>query len=130
MAKINVGDTLICHETGKQFTAEKQGCTFNYATDSAGNVFSDEGVDLAEKKELRDRSRPMGGYLSCDGKRFTGWKENILGYVVRSSIVTLTHFSYTHGKTMQAVRVRDIHGALWYGRGSPGIHINLRPMKG
>src|ERR1700692_1133854 len=95
---INVGDTLICHETGKQFTAERQGCTFNYASNDSGEVFSDEGVDIREKRELLDRTRPVSGYLSSDGTHFTGWKENVLGTVVSSHVMTLTRISYTHGR--------------------------------
>lgn len=127
MNTINIGDILTCAETGKTFTAEAQGCTLNYARNSVGEVFSDEGVNIREAREMLDRSKPFTGYLSCNGKTFGGWKGNVLGHVTRSSTVRLTRMSYTHGETMLAIRVRDVHGAQWYGRGSPGICVTLRP---
>jgi hypothetical protein len=125
-----VGQTVTCAETGKAFVVTTDGFTFNYAQDDAGNVYSDEGVDLREKRELLDRSRPFVGYLSSDGNHLTGWKGNILGRVVSRSTVRLTRWSYIHGRTIEAVRIRDIHGRLWYGRGNPGIAITIRAMKG
>lgn len=125
-----VGRELVCAETGKRFIGAVDGISTNYARDAEGNVYSDEGVDIRERRELLDRSKPFTCYLSSDGKRATGWKGNKLGDVVRSNSVRLTRRSYTHGAYIWAVRVRDVHGALWYGRGSPGIVITLRAMKG
>jgi hypothetical protein len=124
-----IGRTLTCAETGKQFIGASDGFTTNYARNDAGEVFSDEGVHLREVRALLDRSGPFTGYLSSDGKRLTGWKGNTLGHVVDSNSCELTRPSYTHGKYYQSVRVRDVHGREWYGRGSPGICIRLRPTK-
>jgi hypothetical protein len=124
-----IGRTLTCAETGKQFVGASDGSTTNYARNDAGEVFSDEGVHLREVRALLDRSRPFPGYLSSDGKRLTGWKGNTLGHVIDSNPCELTRLSYTHGKHYQSVRVRDVHGREWYGRGSPGICIRLRPTK-
>lgn len=128
--KINVGDTLTCTETGKTFTAEQQGCTFNYATNAQGQVFSDEGVAIRERRELLDRSKPFGCYLSTDGRLVTGWKGNMLGAVAWWNPCELTRRSYTHGESYRSVHVVDVHGAHWHGRGSPGVYITLRPCKG
>jgi hypothetical protein len=119
-----VGKTLICAETGKQFIGAKDGCSTNYAKDAEGLVLSDEGVDLREKKQLLDRSKPFGCYLSSDGKHVTGWKGNILGRVVRSSVGGGFGGDLTH------VRVVDVHGNPWHGKGAGrGMCITLRPSK-
>ena len=124
-----IGDTVTCCETGKQFVVEAQGGTLNCAYSSDGRIWSDEGVDLAEKRELKERSAPFVGYISQDGKHLTGWKGNILGDVIASSTVRLPRWSYTHGKHVIAYRIKDVHGGLWYGRGSPSVCIRLRPTK-
>jgi hypothetical protein len=41
----------------------------------------------------------------------------------------LTRQSWTHGKDYRTINARDVHGNYWTGRGSPGICINLRPIK-
>lgn len=123
---IKPGDTLTCHETGKQFIAAREGMSTNYARDWNGNVYSDEGVDLREKKNLLDRSQPFGCYLSSDGKTVGGWKGNVLGQVTwskQSRGRTWSSFTY--------VRVTDVHGGLWYGKnGGAGMCITLYPKKG
>ena len=126
----NIGDTVKCAETGRDFVVARDGCSFNYATSQSGEILSDIGVDIRERRELLDRSKPFAGYLSSDGKRFTGWKGNILGTVTRSTLVRLTRASHVHGKYIRAVQVRDVHGGMWHGRGSEGICITLRPLKG
>lgn len=124
-----VGKMLTCAETGKQFIGATIGCTTNYARDSEGRIFSDEGVHACEVRLLLDHTKPFCGYLSSDAKHLTGWKGNVLGTVIRSSKVKLTRLSYTHGKTMLAVTVRDTHGKLWHGRGNAGLAIALRASK-
>lgn len=129
---VALGEVLICAETGKKFVAASDGMTFNYAHDDAGNVCSDEGVDLRERRALLDRKAPAFGYLSGDARHFTGWKGNVLGTVVRSHRIRLSRyrFSNIHGTSMLHVTVCDVHGGLWYGRGNPGIAIRLRAYKG
>lgn len=107
----------------------RDGCSYNYATTPAGEILSDVGVDIRERRGMLDRSKPFAGYLSSDGKHFTGWKGNILGTVTRSTLVRLTRWSFTHGKYIRAVQVRDVHGGMWHGRGSEGVCITLRPLK-
>lgn len=128
----NIGDTVTCNETGKQFVVQRDGCSFNYATDRDGHIFSDEGVDIREKRELLDRSKPFTCYISSDGRKATGWKGNALGDVVtrvRTALPFGRRYSHWHGKDYSAFQVRDIHGGLWKGRSSPGLCITLRPMK-
>jgi len=126
---MNVGDTVTCAETGKQFVVQRVGGSFIYARDSSGNVFSDEGVDIREKRELLDRSRPFTCYITSDGRSVTGWKGNVLGTIIDWQPCKLTRTSFTHGKDYRSVVVRDVHDGMWYGRGSPGICVTLRPRK-
>ncbi len=123
---INMGDTLTCAETGKQFIASRDGCSVNFARDNQGNIFSDEGVDIRERKELLDRSKAFYCYVSGDSKRVTGWKGNTLGTIVRA-----TKGRGGFGDSMLYVKVRDVHGAYWYGKNAgASMCIKLRPCKG
>lgn len=125
MQTINVGDVLTCAETGKQFMARPDGCSFNYCRTRAGDVLCDEGAVIRERRALLDRSRPFTGYLSADGKRLTTWKGATLGDVLYINeragrgLSGLTH-----------IRVRDVHGAMWYGKGAGrGMWVTVRPCK-
>lgn len=122
-----IGKPLVCAETGKAFVGEPQGATVNYATDAQGHVLSDEGVDLRERRQLLDRSSPFCGYISSDGRFFTGWKGNELGRVTKTM---KTDIRSNWAGQLKAYNVRDCHGAMWYGRGAEGMCIILRPMKG
>lgn len=130
MQNIEFGQSLTCAETGKHFVAERDGISVNYARDSQGNIFSDEGVDIRERREMLDRSRPFACYISSDGRTVTGWKGNILGAIVDWSPCQLTRPSWIHGRAYRSIKVRDVHGGAWYGRGSPGVCVTLRPCKG
>jgi len=124
-----IGQVITCYVTGKEFMGAADGCSVNYARDSEGHLYSDEGVDIAQRKDLLDRSKPFTGYISRDGRSLTGWKGNILGTVIWSTSVRLSRWSHFHGPNMQAYRIRDIHGGYWYGRGNPGMCVNLRAYK-
>ena len=127
--EVQIGDTVTCAETGKSFVVARDGCSFNYAIRNGGaEIVSDEGVNLAERRALLDRSKPFVAYVSSDGKHVTGWKGNVLGAIVSTNQIRLTRLSYTHGKHIYCYRVRDVHGAYWFGRGNPGICITLRAM--
>jgi hypothetical protein len=124
---IEMGQTLTCSETGKQFIVARDGCSVNYAWGKDNAIFSDEGVDIYEKRELLDRSKPFFCYLSRDGKHVTGWKGNILGRVVLSSVSKTGWW----GAKLTHIRVIDVHGGRWYGKGSGnGMCITLRANKG
>lgn len=126
----HIGETLTCCETGKQFIGAADGISTNYATDASGKIYSDEGVAIREARDLLDRSKPFYAYVSSDGKSITGWKGNILGAITGASRIRLTRLSYTHGKYINHYIVRDVHGGMWYGKGSPSIAIKLRAYKG
>lgn len=121
-----IGSVQTCAETGEQFTIARDGCSFNYATTREGAIISDKGVDIRERRELLDRSRPFACYLSSDGKHVTGWKGNILGTVTRES----ESRTGWHGSTITHIRATDCHGNEWHGKGAGrGMCITLRPCK-
>lgn len=125
-----IGDTVTCAETGLPFIVKSIGCTVNYATvgDGKGNnrYVSIEGVDIRERRELLNRSKPMFGYISGDAKSFTGFLGNILG-----TITSYHSIRNNFAGRLYAVRVTDVHGAHWYGRGlGNGMCIVLHPCKG
>jgi hypothetical protein len=124
---INIGDELTCAETGKQFIAAPQGCTFNYARTLAGEILSDDGASIREKRALLDRASPFYCYVSGDALHVTDWKGNTLG---RVSEYRESRNGF-HRSTIARFRVRDVHGQLWSGRG-PGRSMCcvLRAMKG
>lgn len=84
----------------------------------------------ADQRESLETGNRCVGYLSADGKSLTTWTGGILGKVTDWNPCKLTRVSYTHGKSYRSVRVTDCHGSEWYGRGSPGIAISLRRIKG
>lgn len=120
-----IGDTLTCAETGKQFTAQRDGCSINYTFDRDGRIYSDEGVDIRDRRAMLDRSKPFGCYVSCDGATVIGWKGGKLGDIVGGMSVPPRGSLQPH-----RFRVRDIQGNWWAGRGAgPGMSCTLRPMK-
>lgn len=115
----------------------KKACPLN--TDGGGGTgyarASRESTDLicypcadeSQRVDMLDRSRPFGCYLSGDGRRVTTWTGGTLGDVVQSG----TSRTGWHGTKITHVRVRDVHGAMWHGKGAgAGMCITLRPMKG
>lgn len=121
-----IGKELTCFVTGKSFIGAREGITVNYARDSEGNIYSDEGVDIAEKRELLDRSKPFFCYLSSDGRHVTGWKGNVLGKV---TMETSSNTGF-HRSEITHIRVTDVHGNKWHGKGDGrGMCITIRPSK-
>jgi len=76
--------------------------------------------------ELLDRSKPFVGYLSSDCRQFTTWTGGLLGRVVRVS----ESRTGWYGFRLTHVRVIDVHGNPWHGKGSgAGMCIRLHPSK-
>ena len=120
-----IGATVFCAETGRPFVIARDGCSFNCATNQAGEIISDEGVDIRERREMSHRHTPFACYVSTRGDRVTGWKGNTLGHVLRSSLIR-----NPFGGHQIAVTVRDVHGGYWHGRGAGrGMSILLHPSK-
>lgn len=80
---------------------------------------------------LLDRSKPFVAYVSNDGRTVTTWTGGHLGRIVQALPCKLSRRSWTHSdSSYRSLRVIDVHGNAWYGRGSPGISIVLRACKG
>jgi hypothetical protein len=125
-----VGKVLVCHATGKTFIGERDGITTNYARDNAGNFYSDEGVNLKELDEIKDRSQPFTAYLSGDAKHITGWKGNKLMRVLHAYQSDAGFGGWHKNGGQWIVRAIDGQGFEWYGRNSgKGAYITLRPAK-
>lgn len=107
-----------------------------HTTGTTGTAHTPDGreiccqcADAEQVEALKDRTKPVGAYLAGDGRTVTTWTGGKLGTVTASSTVRLARWSAFHGRTMQAIRVRDVHGNMWHGRTSPGMSVNLRPCK-
>lgn len=125
MKSPEVGSTVVCAETGRLFTVERQGITFNYGYDSENRVYSDEGILIRTKRQLAERKGPIGVYVSSDCKSVTSWKGDKLGRVTWSEVKR----SGFAGRLLH-VNVVDEFGGYWYGKGcGAGMCITLRPMK-
>ena len=121
-----VGSTQVCAETGLPFVIASEGDTFNYATNAAGEIFSDAGVDARERRELLDRTKPFFCYLSSDGRSVTGWKGNVLGRATHEGKSS----TGWHASSITHIRVTDCHGGMWHGKGAGrGMCITLRSCK-
>lgn len=127
MRNIEIGQILVCHKTGKPFIAAQDGFTTNYATDAEGNVYSDEGVNMMGMERIRDQSKPIGAYISSDGKNITGWKGNTMAKITQMS----TSRTGWHRSEITHIRAVDQFGGRWYGKGAGrGMYITIRPIKG
>jgi len=125
-AETLLGRQAKCDETGKVFTIERDGMSFNYALSSDNSIISDEGVNKRELRELKKIHQPFYAYVSSDLKHITGWKGNVLMRITSAQPYRLTRHSYVHGKTIHSIQAVDANGQVWYGRGNPGICITMR----
>jgi hypothetical protein len=126
MKSPEVGSTVICAETGKAFTVERQGISFNYGYDSENRIYSDEGILVRTKRQIKDHKALINVYVSGDCKTVTSWKGEKLGRIVWSEVKR----SGFAGRLLH-INVADEFGGFWYGKGSgPGMCITLRPSKG
>lgn len=119
-----------CVQCGAPFPVHPPGylAYAGYAVRPDGGHICYPCADAAQREDMRDRSRPFVAYLS--GTKVTTWTGGELGTVVWTRPAKLTRPSFTHDRrSYRSVRVRDVHGAMWTGRGSDGIAIRLRPVK-
>lgn len=107
---------LTCSVTGKQFIADRDGCSVNYAHDNAGAILSDEGVIVAITQSIQRREVQVL-YINNvgHGAIVADWKGARMGRVV--SATSWARYSRLHGYySMFAVTVRMFDGSLWTGR--------------
>lgn len=80
--------------------------------------------DAMAREEMKTR-KPFGCYISDDTTRVVTWTGGELGHIVR-----IGHSRGFQGTKLMHIRVRDVHGMLWFGTGlGKGMCITLRPMK-
>lgn len=119
-----------CADCGKVKATSGNGCTTGYARfDGSDSLVCFACADERQREGLKAR-KPFCCYVSGDGSQIQTWTGGELGRVVSSSYMRLTRPSWVHGKFIRCIRARDVHGAFWFGRGSPGVAIKLRPCKG
>lgn len=119
-------ERIICADCGAEIPKPVNSCGTGYAVFRDGRKVCYACADKIQREDLHDRSRPMTGYLSSDGQRWTTWTGGTLGNVIR---LTESRCAF-HGARMVHIRVRDVHGKEWYGRGAgPSMVLNLRPTK-
>lgn len=105
---------------------------------AAGYAVTREGLhicyacaDAQQIEEMKDRSKSFGAYVSSDGQRITSWTGGLLMRVTQSWSCQLTRQSQWHdSRSYKSIRATDVHGKKWYGRGSAGVCITMRPCKG
>jgi hypothetical protein len=101
-----------------------------YATYAAGTRVCYSCADKRQREELRDRSKPFCAYVSSDEKQITTWTGGQLMKVLDAKPCKLSRVSFTHDmKSFMSIRAVDCHGGYWFGRGSAGICIKMRPVK-
>ena len=115
----------VCADCGQTFYDETK-----YARSSSDEMLCYSCCTVRDLQAIKTYDR-FTGYLSSDGRQFSTWSGGLLGHVIDSRPCKLTRMSFTHDrKSYRSVRVRDVHGREWYGRGSAGIVITLRACEG
>lgn len=86
-------------------------------------------ADKRQIEDLKDRSKSFYAYL---GKGVvTTWTGGKLMTVKWSRRCELTRRSNWHSReSYVSIHAVDVHGGHWTGRGSEGLAIKLRPVKG
>lgn len=100
--------------------------TTENAHGGAGRLICYGCADTAQRAEMLTADR-IGAYLSADCRTVNTWTGGKLGDVTWWNPCELNRKSYWHDShSFRSVRVRDVHGQTWTGRGSPGVLIRLR----
>ena len=112
-----IGKKIVCASTGKVFIgASHNGFTTNYAWNDKGEVFSDEGVLIEAKKQLKTESK-ISAYLS--GKNIIVWKADQVLMKVTAMWTSRSGFC---GKMIKVEAV-DEFGVKWYGKAKEDGYI-------
>ena len=133
----NYGSAFVCAECNEAIhfpirADGSHGCGTGYGVDRDNRMMCYPCCDKREVAVLVGAAKAYG-YISSDGRQFTTWTGGKLGTVVWSAPTALPfgrRHSWIHGNGYCAFNVRDVHGQLWHGKGSRGVCITLRRMKG
>lgn len=122
-------ETIICTDCAAECIPS--GCGTGYATlHGSEKKICYSCSDKRQRTDLIDRSKPFTAYVSGDGQNITSWTGGKLMKVTNRRSCELTRQSLTHDrKEYSSFRAVDCHGRNWFGRGSPGICITMRPTK-
>lgn len=101
-----------------------------YAVTPQGELICYDCADVRQREDLKDRSKPFVAYVDSAGKLITTWTGGVLARITQSWPCQLTRRSNWHdSKSYKCIRATDVHGGKWFGRGSAGVAIKLRPCK-
>lgn len=125
MTTKTIAGTIMC-DCGHMESAHSE-ITRGYGRDANGKTSCYDCCTQADKDALKDGTQ-FCGYISSDGLRLVNWPGFALG--------TVTHTGRVHNWTRNSfngkryyIRVRDCHGAEWYGTGAAGMYASLRKRK-
>ena len=127
---MNDKQNTTCADCGASFPQHPPGhCgRIGYATLPDGNRICYPCADKRQIEELKDRSKPFVAYV---GKGIlTSWTGGKLMAITSARPCCLTLPSNWHGKDFASIHAVDVHGGHWAGRGSEGVAIKMRPVKG
>lgn len=124
----HVAGTLFhCSQCHKDKPVKTNGGT-GYAVDLGGELICYDCCTINDRAALKDR-KPFVAYVGTGATTITNWTGATLATITRSRACRLTRQSFTHGKYISCIHAVDVHGGHWFGRGSEGIAIKLRPCK-
>lgn len=125
------GIYFLCDACKQSFPVQTSGGTgYGYRTrDDDAKPVCYSCMDKLQIEDLKDRSKPFCAYV---GKGIiTTWTGGKLMTITKSRHCRLTRQSFTHDRrSYMSIHAVDVHGGHWAGRGSEGIVIKLRPVKG
>ena len=117
-----------CADCGATFKSDGFGTGYAVLHDDTRVCYA--CADKRQIAELKDRSKPFCAYVGKDNA-ITTWTGGKLMTIIRAWPCQLTRQSYAHSaKGYLSIHAVDVHGGHWAGRGSEGVAIKLRPVKG
>ena len=126
MSKTVKTETVLC-DCG-HVPSDRGQYTTGYGIDSKGKTHCYTCCHKMDMQDVQGHDRPVVGYLSCDGKTIDNWSGWVIMRVVATAPCKLTRASHTHDSSYHSVWCLDVFGRRWYGRGSSGILIKMRPI--
>lgn len=130
---MNTLESNVC-PCGAHFPRPTNGCgAAGYVIRKDGTMICYDCEHKLELEALKDRSHPFFAYVGANknANLITTWTGHKLMTITSSRPCRLTRFSYRHSRrSFCSIHAVDVHGGHWAGRGSAGIAIKLRPVKG
>lgn len=122
--------TNICSDCKQIITAAPGSLGTGYADFDDGSRVCYPCADKRQVADLKDRSKPFSAYVG-ENNTVTTWTGGKLMTITRAWPCQLTRQSFMHSASgYLSIHAVDVHGGHWAGRGSAGMAIKLRPVKG